>query len=136
MQTNVSTDATLGFQRTDYRLYSFTPSLLYSFYLIQLTTPSEPAMAVSTAINTLSNFAQSIGVFEVIGLFFVFLFFLFVGADRCVCPVVVCGLRFGGGLQGEHIGSPLLIADYLFHADAADLRRNHASFYSRVPSGW
>ena len=28
---------------------------------MQLTTPSEPAMAVSTAINTLSNLLQSMG---------------------------------------------------------------------------
>ena len=48
-------------QRLDFSVQTivFTPSLLYSFYLIQLTTPSEPAMAVSTAINTLSNLPQS-----------------------------------------------------------------------------
>ena len=35
----------------------------YAAHLMQLTTPIEPAMAVSTAINTLSNLLQLISFF-------------------------------------------------------------------------
>ena len=88
-------------------------------YDIQLATPSEPAMAVSTAMRILRSCFQF--TFIVIRYYSLVCRGIpcgcpvgvgagaacpsVVGADRCVCPIMV-----SRKMQGEHIGSPLRIA--------------------------